>query len=199
MTPSGEPVVGWRVWRLEHDRLHSLAVNYIWQAEENEAVCLKVCQACEASPGVGCKCGFWAMRDPAGCVPTARSQQNSVIGIVAGWGTVALHGTEGFRAQFAMVRCLIRDWPWDETLTAIAQAGKPARWRTTLLPWRRNASQGWISEIRRTASRYRVPLISLAQAVPLGVLAELGVDRVIVGELEDRLRRHHIRLTKASV
>ena len=198
MTPSAEPVVGWRVWRLEHDRLHSLAANYTWQAEENEAVCLKDHQACDASPGLGCKCGFWALWDPAGSVLTARSQHDSVLGIVAGWGTVALHGTEGFRAQFAMVRCLLRDWPWDETLTAIAQAGKPARWQRGFLPWRRKASQEWGSEICRAASRYRVPLIELTQAVPLGVLAELGVDRLIAGELEARLRRAHIRLAKAS-
>jgi hypothetical protein len=194
VTPSGELVVGWRVWGLEHDRLRSLAANYSWQAEENEAVCLKDQHACDASPGLGCKCGFWALWDPARSVSMARSQPNSVLGIVAGWGTVALHGTEGFRAQFAMVRCLLRDWPWDETLTAIAQAGIRARWQRALLPWRPKASQEWISEICRAASRYRVPLISLTQAVPLGVLAELGVDGIIVSQLDARLRRSRVAI-----
>lgn len=195
--PSSEPVVGWRVWRLEHDRLHSLAATYVWQVEENEAVCLRDRQACEASPGLGCRCGLWALWDPAGCIATARSLQNSVLGIVAGWGTVALHGTEGFRAQFAMVRCLLRDWPWDEALTAIAQARKPA-WQSGFLPWRRKPGQERASAICRAAARYRVPLIELTQAVPLGVLAELGVERVIVSELEARLRRAHIPFAKAS-
>lgn len=198
MTPSDEPVVGWRVWRLERDRLRSLAVRYVWQAEENEAVCLKELQACDASPGFGCKCGFWALRDPALCVPRARSEQNSVLGIIAGWGTVALHGTEGFRSQFAMVRCLLLDWPWDETLTAIAQVGTPVRWQRPFLPWHRQPSQAWTSEIRRAALGHRVPVISLTQAIPLGVLAELGVDTVMVSELEARLRRGHVRLAHAS-
>lgn len=193
MTPSGEPVVGWRVWRLEHDRLHSIAMSYTWQAQENEAVCLRDVHACDASPGLGCRCGFWVLWDPAGCVSMARSYQNSVLGIVAGWGTVALHGTEGFRSQFAAVRCLLRDWPSDETLTAIAAGAKPVRWQGVILPWRRKPSREWTSEISRAASLYRVPLIALAQAVPVGVLAELGVDRVIVSELEARLRVAHAK------
>ncbi len=198
MTPSGEPVVGWRVWRIEHDRLRSIAMSYTWQAQESGAVCLRDVHACDASPGLGCRCGFWALWDPAGCVSMARSHQNSVLGIVAGWGTVALHGTEGFRSQLAAVRCLLRDWPSDETLTAIAAAAKPVRWQGPILPWRRKPSRKWTSEISRAASLYRVPLIALAQAVPVGVLAELGVDRVIVSELEARLRVAHIRLVKAS-
>ncbi len=189
MTPSGEPVVGFRVWRLEDDRLRSLALNYIWQPDENEALCLQDARPCDAAPGLGCRCGFWALWDPAFCLSMARSRRNSVLGIIAGWGTVAFHGSEGFRAQFATVRCLLRDWVWDETLTAIAQEGKPAQWGRPLLRWRRKPGRVWLANISRAASRYRVPLISLAQAVPLGVLAELGVDAVVADALAARLRR----------
>lgn len=185
-----QPVVGWRVWALRDGRLASWASPYTWEPGENVACCLVPpppigClpprgPRCSEPPGRGCGCGFWAVFSPLLALKRARSmrqERNSVLGLVRGWGSTALHGAEGFRAQRAEVICLFPDWCWDSPVLS----GRPAgiRFRLGARAWRlRAVAPGpsrlqWLEEAARS---YGVPLLSLKSALAHGVLAELGVD-----------------------
>jgi hypothetical protein len=189
------PVVGWRLWKLHGGRLRSWVVAQDWEVGRNEARCLAGDAAaslfnppphpcCERPPGRNCKCGLWALWDFRSCARKAREEsqrwdsRDVVIGLMEGWGTVAIHGDEGFRSQYAVVRCLFTDTiadrvparaRWWERLVRLAGAGEPDAGRTTSL--------------RRVACVYGVPLVSLADAVRLGVLGELGVSETGVREV----------------
>src|SRR5262245_40650270 len=108
-----EPVLGWRIWKVRGERLASWAVDYCWEPGENRAVCLAPGRpACAAPPGRRCQCGFWALWSPQQSLARAAGAFEppwQVMGLIAGWGTVALHDREGFRAECATVRCLFTD------------------------------------------------------------------------------------------
>jgi hypothetical protein len=186
-----EPVVGWRIWRLVGWRLESWAVDYCWQPGENRAVCLPRNRvACESPPGPHCQCGFWAVWSPRACLARADSDSElcwHVMGLISGWGTVALHGREGFRAERAAIRCLFTDWSPSAYRSAMAR-GRLHRW----VRRRMGASEAQASPTRRdrrrvealhdVAGRYGVPLVSLLGAVEVGLLSELGVPSAQVEE-----------------
>jgi hypothetical protein len=182
-----EPVVGWRLWKLRDGQLDSWAVDYRWEPGENHATCLAPDrQACLSSPGRHCQCGLWALWSPRRCVARASSAAEApwwhVMGLVAGWGTVALHHDEGFRAEYAALCCLFTDRPWSAWMSGVAP-GWLARW------WRRRSGRqaepdpygDAVRDPRRwealqvVAERYAVPLVSLGTAANVGLLSELGV------------------------
>src|SRR5438105_631625 len=178
-----EPVLGWRIWRLRSRRLESWAVDYSWEPGENTAICLaRNRAACDSPPGQSCQCGFWAVWSPRVCFGRADSDAElrwHVMGLISGWGTVALHAREGFRAERAAVRCLFTDWSPHASRSA-ATPGRLHRW----LRWR-TAESGPLGASARghrrlealqdVAGRYGVPLVSLQGAAELGLLSELGV------------------------
>jgi len=112
------------------------------------------------------------------------------MGLVVGWGTVALHGREGFRAERAALRCLFTDRPW----SAAALPGAPSRlagwWRRTIgrsspaEPAERATPRevGHLDELEAVAAHYAVPLTSLHAAAGLGLLSELGVPEAQIEE-----------------
>src|SRR5207247_11201720 len=109
----GEPLIGWRLWRLQGASLQSWGVDYHWRPGVNSASCISTIRACVASPGKHCQCGFWALWSPLQCLARAQELEEPpwhVLGLITAWGTVALHGREGFRAQHASVTCLFTDW-----------------------------------------------------------------------------------------
>jgi hypothetical protein len=193
------PIVGWRLWKLHGGRLRSWVVVHDWEVGPNEARCFAGDTAaslfippprprCEHPPGRECKCGLWALWDFRTCARKAREESQRwdsravVIGLMEGWGTVAIHGDEGFRSQYAVVRCLFSDAiadrlparaRWWTPLLRLACAGEPDTRRTTSL--------------QRVAELYGVPLVSLADAVRLGVLGELGVSERGVREVASEL------------
>lgn len=195
MTAGSRPVVGWRLWKLHGGRLRSWVVAHDWEVGPNQARCLAGDAAaslfnlplrphCERSPGRDCKCGLWALWDFGSCARKARDEsqrwdsRDVVIGLMEGWGTVAIHGDEGFRSQFAVVRCLFADTiadrlparaGWWERMVRVLRMGKSDARRATAL--------------RLAADLYGVPLLSLADAVRLGVLGELGVPESGVREV----------------
>ncbi len=190
-----EPVVGWRLWRVSQDELCSWAVEYVWQPGDNKAVCLADrLYRCPQPPGTSCRCGFWALYSPvaairlASATPTARA----VIGLVAAFGTVAVHGREGFRAEMARVTCLFTD--------QIALAPFERLWRSLRRRLHRPADDGLKDQIlsrtdtlKPLAGRYAVPLISLQSAISLGLLSELGVQPDAIAELHEWLKPSRIR------
>lgn len=180
-----QPVLGWRIWKLRSGRLESWAVDYTWEPGENRARCLAPNRrACDASPGQHCQCGFWAIWSPRRCMARACGAAEPpwhIMGLISGWGTVALHDREGFRAECAAIRCLFTDRPW--TASGRFAPGWLVGW------WRRMS--GGVGEpdpprrevqdprrwdaLQAVAARYAVPLVSLQGAATLGVLSELGV------------------------
>ena len=132
-----EPVLGWRIWNVRDGRLDSWAVSYRWDRGENRAACLVFDRRpCASPPGRRCQCGFWAVWSPLQCLDRARAATEPpwgvAMGLVIGWGTVALHGREGFRAERAAVRCLFTDRPWSR-LSRMSAATQPPRWWQRLL------------------------------------------------------------------
>lgn len=176
-----EPVIGWRLWWARGDVLHSWAVDAAWRPGTNRARCLVDGHApCECAPGRGCHCGFWATRGPAACLRLAGESWDSygplpqgrgVLGLMAGWGDVAIHGDEGFRAERARVLMLFED---------VVGIGR-------LRPMRR-VFRGRAAALRRLGERYGVPVLGLGRAVDRGVLAEMGVRRDVIAEAAGLLR-----------
>jgi hypothetical protein len=112
------------------------------------------------------------------------------MGLVAGWGSVAVHGGEGFRAERARALCLFSDWPWDGRMRMLT-ASAAAKWlmrhvgplHQTLVarhdqPARRVALAG-------IAAQFGEPLLPMEEALHRGVLAEMGVAGSVLRQLED--------------
>lgn len=191
MSRRREPALGWRLWRLRRGRLWSWVLDYKWERGPIEARCM-VDQAssraalflrrepCMHSPGQHCQCGIWALWDLGRCVARGRDHVFSlgsglVVGLIAGWGTIAIHGDEGFRAQRAQILCLLADSIWDKSMDSLC--GQQSWWlassrRLGLVAGRRSTP----SALRRAASDYAVPVLPLADAVRSGLLAELGLS-----------------------
>lgn len=188
LTP-GEPVVGWRLWKAKNGKLHSWAVDHVWQSGANNAVCLSdPPYRCAQSPGTSCKCGYWGLYSPRATVEIARATMSTeaVIGLVVGYGTVALHGPEGFRAESAMVTCLFSDElvsaPVDRLWHGLQRRLHRAGVGDTTDDLKRRTR-----DLNAVAADYSVPLATLRGALSLGLLGELGVQRQAVRELQEWL------------
>lgn len=161
MSAVDEPILGWRVWRLRDRGLHSLIVDYRWTPGENRAVCLTSHRPrCADPPGQGCHCGFWVAASPRlaltrTCATIEPPWQ--VLGLVAVSGSMVDHGVEGLRAERAELRCLCSDRPW---------------------AWLPPAPEGW-EEVRAAAEEYAVPLLSLSNAVSLGLAGRMADPKVL--------------------
>ncbi len=181
-----EPVVGWRLWQLRKSELRSWALDYVWQPGENQAVCLsKEPSRCLRSPGIGCKCGFWALRSPAAAMRLAAANPSGrpLMGLIRGFGTVALHGKEGYRAELATVICLFAD----ELDTAPQEPiwGSVRRWfRSSPENQIRESNLRCPDDLRALADHYGVPMLFLHSALAVGLLGELGVAREAIVEVE---------------
>jgi hypothetical protein len=150
---------------------------------------------CVAPPGKHCQCGFWALSSPLKCLAMAYRggglPPSHVLGLIVGWGTVAIHGSEGFRAQHASVTCLFTDWAGATPVPNLAR-GRLTRWSRRVLGHRLNRHREAGAEpdprrlpaLRGAARRYAVPLISLRGALGLGVLGEWGIPSRRIQEVE---------------
>ena len=170
-TRDGAPAIGWRVWHVREDRLHSWAVKATWSPGDNSAECLDAVP-CSDVPGRRCQCGFWALWTARQCLDRFQADTGvvRVLGLVSGWGSIAIHGREGFRGQYAAVRCLFTD-PW------AARGPRPlAAWIMTKMGHRKapddDASRQEI--LHRVAEAYGVPLLSVVDADRYGLLSEFG-------------------------
>ena len=188
-----EPVLGWRVWKLRRGRLGSWVIDYNWEPGENRATCLRMnYPPCSDSPGESCQCGFWAVWSPRSCVARVGCTIEPpwcVMGLIAGWGTVALHTHEGFRAELAAPRCLFTDRPWSGATRSLVPGWLSGWWRRrtgrtpeTEPPVEPPPDPRRTRELHEVAARYAVPLLSIEDAANLGMLTELGVPRSQVEE-----------------
>ena len=170
-----EPVIGWRVWALANNRLFSISQNAIWQPGENQAECLVGHNKREV-PVPSCHCGFWALHSPVSAMQLAAQvadrewpwgsaaalhdpQRTVAVGLIHGYGAIAVHGWEGYRAGLASVACVFSDAP-------VPLSTEPL-------------------DVRRTvAEEYGVPCITLDGAISIGFLHEMGVGPQAVEELK---------------
>lgn|SRR5215472_5422063 len=157
-----EPVLGFRVWRRQQNRLRSWVMDYDWTPGTNTAQCLgmgRVVQRFDPHTAPGeqyCSCGFWALNSPrsAAFKSFERSFDSidiaNMVGLVAGWGTVAKHGDEGWRAQYAAIKCLF-----------------------TI------GTHGWLvnRHLRVLADKYGVPLLPILKPATVLLLWEFGVSQ----------------------
>jgi Bacterial regulatory proteins, luxR family len=161
-----EPIVGWRVWALARNRLFSIANDISWRPGENHAECLS--GHTRDIPAPSCH-GFWALHNPAAAMQLARHTCGSplgvldphrevAVGLIQGYGTIAMHGSEGFRAELARVVCIFSDAP-----EPVAPDAAGLR--------------------RAVAKVYGVPCVALEAAVSFGLLRELGVRGRAVEQL----------------
>jgi hypothetical protein len=183
------PLVGWRVWRVEDGRLLcSWAMAHVWVPGDNVARCLANGARCERSPGTHCNCGYWALNDPAGCLRLASSRVEggqAILGLIRAWGEIAVHGTEGFRAEHAAVACLFTDSLFKPPLIDLRMGERTLRWRR----WLRQKT-GWNGrpqkvrkEVTAAARDYGVPALPLSGAIEIGVLEEFGVGKGTIRDL----------------
>jgi hypothetical protein len=192
-----EPVLGWRVWWLKGERLKSWAMDYVWERGSNHASCMKAPDLrCSHPPGYACACGFWGLWGPTACAQRARSDPargSAVLGLVSGWGTVALHGSEGFRAESASIVCVFVDElerrrPWKPMAGLLAglrarHDSEPARGDVEAETGRRSAT------VRRAAQWYGVPAMSMSVALRFGLLTEMGVTPQAIQETKSLVSR----------
>jgi hypothetical protein len=181
-TVGSEPLIGWRLWRAVGDTLVSWIADETWTPGENMAHCLTQYRVpCSVPPGAGCQCGFWATFGPDRCLQLVRPwigeralglYGRPVIGLVAGWGEVRLHGREGFRAERAAPVLLFSDVVRPRGL-------RPLR------GWHRRRA----NTLERLRAHYGVPVVSLEAALHRGVLAELGVQEPGVAQAARMLGR----------
>lgn len=179
------PLVGWRAWWLHRGRLHSWNLDYVWPAGTARAEC-RAGRLIEPHPPVShqapgqlCHCGFWALWDLSACLDRARRERVlpapghiPVIGVITGWGDVALHGEEGFRTEYAQIACLIANPVWDAAFDAYSYRptgiGRVLRRAFPVL------AAGRVPALRRAATHYGVPVVPLGRAIDIGLLGELG-------------------------
>lgn len=185
-----EPRVGWRIWRVRDGGLRSLRVNYLWQAGVNHAECFKEpLAACTESPGKLCRCGFWALNTPSACAFMAFEAPHLhplAMGLVAGWGQVAVHGREGFRSERARLLCLFEDViaePFAPPRSRIGQWLHSMFWSAPLVR-RLKPSPPDPDGLSKVATDYGVPLMALAESARCGVLAEFGVKPDVIDEID---------------
>jgi hypothetical protein len=151
--------------------------------------------ACAAPPGKDCQCGFWALWSPLQCLAKAKEAVEEppwhVLGLISGWGTVALHGTEGFRAERASVICLFTDWAGSGSVPS-ATDRRLQRWSRRVFD-RRFSQHGRagaepdpdrLRALQGAARWHAVPLVSLQGALGLRVLGEWGIPPRRIQEVE---------------
>lgn len=92
-------MLGFRFWKLEGYRLHSVTAAAHWTIGLNVAECLllgsPVASARHEAPSPDCACGLYSFHDPPDTVLA-----DHVSGAVLAWGRIEVHGG-GFRAQYA--------------------------------------------------------------------------------------------------
>jgi|SRR5579872_3198039 len=188
--PSGL-VVGWRVWWVERRELCSLAREYRWKPGENAATCLAGEQVpCSLSPGRSCRCGFWALFSPRAAmhlVSPAQDHRRAVFGLISGYGTIALHGTEGFRAEFATIACLFPDRIGESVRLERARRRRYVDAGETM----NQLIDSSTDPLKAVADRYGVLLVPLKTALSIGLLDELGATIEATQEVQALFTSYH--------
>lgn len=186
------PLLGWRVWQVRDRQLRSWVTDSEWQPGENTARCLKRRHPCVRSPAIDCGCGFWGMFSLLRCFNLAQGEPTRPIalGLVLGWGLVALQRGESFRAEHSRALGLFTDLLQAPPSLAAVEQLFQADW------WRASRAIGWtprqspldarrVELLEKVAATYAVPLLSLEEAQRTGLLAREGANAGMQREVSD--------------
>jgi hypothetical protein len=106
-----QPVIGYRLWRLDDDALWSPYVEERWERGVHTAVCrADRADHPEAAPAHDCSCGIHAWYEPCPTLSWAATR-HLVAGAIALWGDMELHPF-GMRAGKGMIVALALP-PWN--------------------------------------------------------------------------------------
>jgi hypothetical protein len=119
------------------------------------------------------------------------------MGLMRGWGTAAVHGQEGFRAEHAVVVCLFSDWPFIPREMHL-RGRRSTRWLRALSlllkgetdPPPRDQHDRNVALVD-AADSYGVPLVSYTDSIRVGVLQELNVNTGALDELRELVTFHN--------
>lgn len=104
------------------------------------------------------------------------------LGLISGFGTVALHGREGFRAELALIACMFSN--------RVRTGFVPAHEVRVQVPHRRQLRgrlPGRRDQLQAAADKYGVPCLPIESALSIGFLQELGMDRYAVQNVRNWL------------
>jgi hypothetical protein len=127
-----EPLVGWRVWRIEHTKSGpklSSVNGEVWPPYDRaEAACLL---AEHDAPDAGCRCGLYAAKTLEGLhslgYPSLARHEALAIGEVDLWGRILI-APRGYRAQYAYPRRFFLDYVnWRQAAWLRLHYGVPVR------------------------------------------------------------------------
>jgi len=190
-----EPVRGWRAWVIgtcgeqRTGPVPAFALRAVsWPQEPWPArrPTIASCRRGHAAPDPACQCGLHAFREAAEVrtvfIPDILFAPATVVGPVAGWGTVALH-ERGWRAQYAYPEALALVCGWCLTVRAevktatvaitlshdIGIAGLCTECVAPLSP--ANGRFGAPDVLAALCLRYGVPPISIGALEPITGLA----------------------------
>lgn len=104
----------------------------------------------------------------------------AVLGLINGYGNVAFHGEEGFRAELASLACIFTDRIELPLLGGLLRPSR--RPLTRVLPVRLQQTLRSRS-LRGNGTYYGVPCVSIESALSLGLLQEFGVRPQAIAEL----------------
>jgi hypothetical protein len=210
MSSLPKAVVGWRVWRVDpaSGKLRSVVADNSWGPGVNESICLggatgltvsaTTTERCPQPPGAGCTCGFYGLWDLGLLLTRERwtdiyagqKTTHRAFGLISGSGVVALHGSEGFRSQRARIVALFTNQPWERDLDSLLE--RSSRWGSLSFGFGQRLRARRLS-LSATAELYGVPLLTLSEALALGVLLELGLAEDQDRKLRNMLRSHGSR------
>lgn len=163
-----DPVVGFRVWNVETDRLAPIASADPWTTGTVEASCRRYGPDHDA-PVASCGCGLYALHEVPDRVP------GSVRGAVVMWGRLLVHQA-GVRAQFARPIAVARGDLPAERLDELAATYGVAIVDEDMLP---TAASEW----------GRVVPVCERPYLPMDLLVDV-VDRSGLGRSHARPSRH---------
>jgi hypothetical protein len=106
-----QPVIGYRLWRLDDEALWSPYVEERWERGVHEAVCrADRADHADPAPAHDCSCGIHAWYEPCPTLSWAATR-HLVAGAIALWGDMELHPF-GMRAARGMIVALALP-PWN--------------------------------------------------------------------------------------
>jgi hypothetical protein len=141
-----QPVIGYRLWRLGDDALHSPYVEEKWERGVHVAVCrAERATHTEPAPAHDCSCGLHAWYEPCPTLSWAATR-HLVAGAIAMWGAIELHPF-GMRAARGTIVALALP-PWSGT--------KP----------RRIAEMAWALEVEAVPAR-QLEEVALEHGAPI--------------------------------
>jgi hypothetical protein len=99
-------LLGWRMWRIRHDRRGTALVSPVRDAPWRRGVLTATCGECGLAGMAGCTCGLYAFGRVFDALPEWLETEVLVLGQIRGWGHAVIH-EQGFRCEHAQILRLL--------------------------------------------------------------------------------------------